>query len=105
VYCAALSDDGRLLITGCNDYNAYVWDIHTILKEIGLDDLLSNVSVNTSPTLILKVFVFSHQKTNRKCAPSHGFLIVECTNLQLVGRSGQGVLRCMWHVCQHLRCS
>jgi len=46
----AISADGKQLVTGCNDNNAYVWDIHTTLKDAGLEDLLSihDVSVNTS---------------------------------------------------------
>jgi WD40 repeat protein len=36
-----ISPDGKLLVTCCEDNNAYVWDIHTILKDAGLDDLLS----------------------------------------------------------------
>ncbi|OAX30887.1 hypothetical protein K503DRAFT_806602 [Rhizopogon vinicolor AM-OR11-026] len=38
---AAFSPDGKLLATGCEDKNAYVWDICTILKDAGLEDLLS----------------------------------------------------------------
>ena len=50
VYSAAISADGQLLVTGCADNNAYIWDIHTVLKDAGLEDLLSipDVSVNTS---------------------------------------------------------
>lgn len=57
VYCAALSADGKLLVTGCNDYNAYVWDIHAILKEIGLDDLLSNPPKDESKDVADKSFL------------------------------------------------
>jgi len=47
VQTAAISADGKLLVTG-GDCNAYVWDIHTILKDVGLQELLSirDVSVN-----------------------------------------------------------
>ena len=38
---AAFSADGTLLVTSCDDTNAYVWDIHTILKDPGLEDILS----------------------------------------------------------------
>jgi WD40 repeat protein len=38
---AAISIDGKLLVTCCDDKNAHVWDIHTILKDAGLEDLLS----------------------------------------------------------------
>jgi len=47
VWDTALSADGKFLVTGCLDNNAYVWNTHTILKDAGLEDLLSlpNVSV------------------------------------------------------------
>ena len=48
VYSAAISADGKQLVTGCRDKNAYVWDIHTTLKDAGLEDLLSIHDVNTS---------------------------------------------------------
>jgi len=50
VYCAAFSADGKVLVTGCIntnneehrwDRNAYAWDISSILKESGDEDLLS----------------------------------------------------------------
>jgi WD40 repeat protein len=37
---AALSPDGKVLATGCENHNAYTWDVHAILKEAGLEDLL-----------------------------------------------------------------
>ena len=45
--CAAFSADGKLLVTCCEDENAYVWDV-TAIKEAGHNDLLSipEVSVN-----------------------------------------------------------
>jgi WD40 repeat protein len=48
VDAAAISTDGKLLVTGCMDGNAYIWDIQIILTEAGIEDLLStpNVSVN-----------------------------------------------------------
>ena len=51
VECAAISDDGKLLVTGSGN-DVYVWHIYVILKEAGLEDLLSipDVSVNNSPT-------------------------------------------------------
>jgi len=51
VYSAAISADGKQLVTGCDDSNAYVWDIHTILKDAGLEDLLSIHDVNTSTSV------------------------------------------------------
>jgi WD40 repeat protein len=44
---ASISADGALLVTGCDDKNAYVWDLHTTLKDAGLEDLLSIPDVNT----------------------------------------------------------
>jgi len=51
VWDAALSVDGKFLVTACLDGNAYVWNAHTILQEAGLDDLLSlpNVSIHLAP--------------------------------------------------------
>jgi WD40 repeat protein len=47
---ANLSPDGKVLVTACEN-NAYAWDVHAILKEAGLEDLLAiganHVSVNT----------------------------------------------------------
>jgi WD40 repeat protein len=46
VSCVSFSTDG-LLITGCDDCNAYIWDAAAIIKEAGLDDLLLNSDVST----------------------------------------------------------
>jgi WD40 repeat protein len=48
VQSAAISADGKLLVTGCGNQHGYVWDIHTTLKDAGLEELLSilDVSVN-----------------------------------------------------------
>jgi hypothetical protein len=45
---ATISADGRLLVTGCMDGNAYIWDIQIILTEAGIEDMLCtpNVSVH-----------------------------------------------------------
>lgn len=40
VRCAALSADGTVLVTGCQDSKLYTWDIHGILKEASLEELL-----------------------------------------------------------------
>jgi WD40 repeat protein len=37
---AALSPNGKVLVTGCGNNNAYTCDVHAILKEAGLEDLL-----------------------------------------------------------------
>ncbi|KIK32280.1 hypothetical protein CY34DRAFT_814358, partial [Suillus luteus UH-Slu-Lm8-n1] len=40
---AALSQDGKLLVTTCKNKNAYAWDVRSILEEAGLEDLLPTV--------------------------------------------------------------
>ncbi|KAG2337920.1 WD40 repeat-like protein [Suillus weaverae] len=69
VQCVALSDDG-VLVTSCRNKNVYTWDVHVILKEVELEDLLSTgtniVSVNTSPTLSLRISAVRHQKIDLK---------------------------------------
>jgi WD40 repeat protein len=40
LWCVALSPDGKVLVTGCKNNNAYAWDVHAILKKAGLEDLL-----------------------------------------------------------------
>ncbi|KAG2125778.1 quinon protein alcohol dehydrogenase-like superfamily [Suillus clintonianus] len=40
VESAALSADGKTLVTGCRNGNVYTWDIHAV-KKAGLQDLLS----------------------------------------------------------------
>jgi WD40 repeat protein len=42
----SFSADGKLLATGCWDKNAYTWDVATIVKEAGLDELLSDLQVS-----------------------------------------------------------
>ncbi|KAJ8591576.1 WD40 repeat-like protein [Rhizopogon salebrosus TDB-379] len=42
---AAISADGKLLVAGCMDRNAYIWDIQTILTEAGIEDLLCTTNV------------------------------------------------------------
>jgi len=53
VHSAAISADGKQLVTACGDNNAYVWDIHPTLKDAGLEDLLSTHDVNTSASALL----------------------------------------------------
>ncbi|KAG1792093.1 WD40-repeat-containing domain protein [Suillus variegatus] len=38
---AALSPDGKMLVTACENNNVYVWDVYAILKETRHEDLLS----------------------------------------------------------------
>jgi WD40 repeat protein len=46
VSCVSFSADGKRLVTGCWDKNAYSWDVAVIVREAGLDDLLSDSKVS-----------------------------------------------------------
>ncbi|KAG2738058.1 WD40 repeat-like protein [Suillus brevipes Sb2] len=46
VNCVSFSAGGKQLATGCRDKNAYIWDVAAILREAGLDDLLSDPKVS-----------------------------------------------------------
>ncbi|KAG2741235.1 WD40 repeat-like protein [Suillus brevipes Sb2] len=46
VNCVSFSAGGKQLATGCEDKNAHIWDVAAILREAGLDDLLSNPQVS-----------------------------------------------------------
>jgi WD40 repeat protein len=48
VNCVSFSAGGKLLATGCRDKNAYLWDVAAIIKEAGLDELLSHSKANKS---------------------------------------------------------
>jgi len=52
VQSAAISVDGKQLVTGCGDHNAYIWDIHTTLKDAGLEEILSILDVSLNGSLI-----------------------------------------------------
>jgi len=43
LHSAALSQDGKVLLTACKNKSAYAWDVHAILKEFGVEDLLLTV--------------------------------------------------------------
>ncbi|KAG2032338.1 WD40-repeat-containing domain protein [Suillus americanus] len=45
---AALSADGKVLVTTCKNQNAYTWDINAILEEAGLEYLLA-IATNLAP--------------------------------------------------------
>jgi WD40 repeat protein len=44
LWCAALSPDGKVLVTGCRNHKLYTWDVHAILKKAGFEYLLQPVS-------------------------------------------------------------
>jgi WD40 repeat protein len=46
VNCVSFSAGGKLLATGCDDKNVYLWDVAAIIKEAGLDELLSDSKVS-----------------------------------------------------------
>jgi WD40 repeat protein len=86
VICAAFSADGTLLVTGCSDNNVYVWDIYTILKEAGLEDLLpiSDVSLNL---IALWEKIISSQVATKKSSTEvcDVFLFFNDCNLSVLG--------------------
>ncbi|OAX40342.1 hypothetical protein K503DRAFT_864697 [Rhizopogon vinicolor AM-OR11-026] len=45
VRCVSFSIDGKILATGCDDNNAYTWNIPAIVREAGLYELLLNPNV------------------------------------------------------------
>jgi WD40 repeat protein len=47
VFCTVIPADGKLLATGCNNANAYMWDVGVILKNNGHEDLLSILDVSS----------------------------------------------------------
>jgi WD40 repeat protein len=55
VHCLSFSADGKALATGCWDNNAYTWNVFAIVREAGLEELLSNPHVR---------FAFSLQQLN-----------------------------------------
>ncbi|KIK39017.1 hypothetical protein CY34DRAFT_808779 [Suillus luteus UH-Slu-Lm8-n1] len=48
VNCVSFSAGGKQLATACDDNNAYIWDVAAILREAGLDELLSDPKVTKS---------------------------------------------------------
>jgi WD40 repeat protein len=59
VAVVSFSADGKLLATGCDDCNAYTWDVSAILKEAGLDDLLLE-KPHESLLTVCETFINSH---------------------------------------------
>jgi hypothetical protein len=49
---AALSPDGKVLVTGCQNENAYAWDVHAILEKAGLENLLPIPDIPTGKSLM-----------------------------------------------------
>jgi WD40 repeat protein len=94
VRCAAFSADGKLLSTACHDKNAYVWDIQIILREAGLEDLLSipDVSINLITTRHFIPMAVRHKTLNskRKYVSFRGFSRMKPANVPLA----QVVIKC-----------
>ncbi|KAG2338251.1 WD40 repeat-like protein [Suillus weaverae] len=67
--CAAFSADQKMLVTGCNDNNAYTWDIHAILKEAGLE---LPIGINIAPKSRL-------ERTPRSSLSDKSFLEADAT--------------------------
>lgn len=57
VYAAAISADGKLLVTGCDDNDAQVWDVHAILKDAGVEELLSIPDVSVRISLLISLMM------------------------------------------------
>jgi WD40 repeat protein len=53
VSCLSFSADGTVLATGCWDNNAYTWDVSAIVREAGLEELLSNSHVSLASLISL----------------------------------------------------
>ncbi|KAG2032339.1 WD40-repeat-containing domain protein [Suillus americanus] len=47
LWSAALSPDGKVLVTACESKNAYIWDVHAILKEV-VEDIFY-IDTNVAP--------------------------------------------------------
>ncbi|KIK45764.1 hypothetical protein CY34DRAFT_495835 [Suillus luteus UH-Slu-Lm8-n1] len=67
----ALSSDAKVLVTTCENKNAYAWDVHAILKETGLEDLLAPIGTNSAPTGKLKQKATDKSGIQRTPRPSH----------------------------------
>jgi len=59
VAVVSFSANGKLLVTCCDDNNAYTWDVSTILKEAGLDELLLG-KPDESLLAVRETFINSH---------------------------------------------
>jgi len=59
VNCVSFSADGKLLATGCCNNSAYSWDVAAIVREAGLDELLSDSKANKSALLTGTFLVIS----------------------------------------------
>ncbi|KAG1866019.1 quinon protein alcohol dehydrogenase-like superfamily [Suillus subluteus] len=57
VTSVSFSADGKQLATGCCDKNAYMWDVAAIVREAGLDDLLSDPKANMTLLHVRDIFV------------------------------------------------
>jgi WD40 repeat protein len=51
VKCVSFSADGKLLATGCDDNNAYTWNMSVAVEEAGLSDLLLKPNVSPQPII------------------------------------------------------
>ncbi|KAG2348221.1 WD40 repeat-like protein [Suillus weaverae] len=88
LWSAALSPDGKVLVTGCQNKNAYTWDVHAILKDAGLDDLLL-IGTNVAPKDRLKQKApqddLGIQHTHRSSLSDKSFLEADATTGQFGG--------------------
>jgi WD40 repeat protein len=90
VECVSFSVDGRLIATGCRDKNAYTWDVYAIVREAGLEVLLtvrfleSRTSHHSKMLRTEHIIQVGHDKSFldvRDIKPPHPFL-----NPRVLGR-------------------
>ncbi|KAG2738026.1 WD40 repeat-like protein [Suillus brevipes Sb2] len=74
VRCAALSADGKLLVTGCQNRNVYTWAIQPILKKAGLDDQLTD-GINIEASQVES----KRERTARSSLSDKSFLRADAT--------------------------
>jgi WD40 repeat protein len=78
VNCLSFSADGKVLATGCWDNNAYTWDVSAIVRNAGLEELLSTVAMpTTSPP---DVTIRQAGRWTRICL--RFFLFISCTSAE-----------------------
>jgi WD40 repeat protein len=80
VQCLSFSADGKALTTGCWDNNAYTWNVSAIVREAGLEELLSNPHVRFAFSQQLKALISSQDVDHslldvrdKRIKPSHQF--------------------------------
>ncbi|KAG2096531.1 WD40-repeat-containing domain protein [Suillus discolor] len=71
VRCTAISADGKLLVTGSENADAYTWDIHAIFKKAGLEDLFLPLSDADAPRPLAPSLGTARKVFGRLSSPFH----------------------------------